>query len=199
MSNGIIQPPVTEPEALSRWEAFTGDLRKRLSALPPGDRYEILLELSAHVADAYQSQGTAAAQAERLGRAIGSLGDPDEFLHLWAEEYRVENRARRGNPAALLRLLALRFGRSAALSAAVIIAGLGLAVCLLVFALGIYAFFTPDAGLWIHDQGSWTLSFEAQAGATQWKPSLFPLAAVLSSAIGYALIVVGIRRAPVDR
>ena len=188
-----IQPPVSEPDALSHWKRFVGDVRKRLSALKPADRDDILLELSAHVHDAYQAEQETVDQARRLQRAIASLGDPDQYVHEWAAEYQLENKAMRGNPGALLRLLAVRFGQSAAVSSVVIIAGLGLAFCLMVFALGVYSVFNADAGLWLNQPNGWTLSFEAQPNADQWRPAVFPVAAILASVLGYVLILLSIR------
>ena len=181
----------TDDAARTQLESFLKSVRHRLSMLPASERTDIEAELKAHVMDSLDGQSQPDSGA--VSSAIARLGELDDFLPELIEDYRVQQRTRTGNPAAIATALARGIGRSTL--DAFVLAGLGVAYLftIVIIALGVYSAFQPDAGLWLNQGGGFTLSFEQQPNATQAFRHLFWLVGTGSGLAVYAVLTLLLR------
>ncbi len=142
------------PRALT---AYMAQLDRVLSPLGVSERQEILQEIRAHLAD------SAAAETgddhQRAEAAIRKLGSPRVVGQAYLSESLLERASHGLRPGLTARGLVTALG-----------GGLSMTVLGLVFAFGYLALtiiaistvgklFVPASGLWVHDDGGWSLSF----------------------------------------
>lgn len=146
-------------------DAYLGELDQVLSPLAESERQEILQEIRAHLTDSAAAE--AGDDAQRAASAIRKLGSARVVGQAYLSESLLE-RASHG----------LRPGLTAMGLATALGGGLGMTALGLVFAFGYLALtiiaiatvgklFVPASGLWLHDTGAWSLSFEAMPNSRE--------------------------------
>ena len=144
--------------ALSALDAYLAELGRVLAPLAEDERREILQEIRAHLTDSAAAEP--GDDAQRAASAIGKLGSARVVGQAYLSDSLLE-RASHG----------LRPGLTAMGLVSALGGGLGMTALGLVFAFGYLALtiiaiatigklFVPASGLWFHDTGGWSLSFQ---------------------------------------
>lgn len=139
-------------------DAYLTELDQALASMGDDERKEIIQEIRAHLADSAAAE--AGDEAQRMAGAIRRLGSARVVGQAYLSEALLE-RASHG----------LRPGLTAKGLIAALGGGLWMTTLGLVFAFGYLALtiiaistigklFIPASGLWFHDDGGWSLSFQ---------------------------------------
>ena len=179
--------PIESEVAQKVWRQFVRELDHKLKPLPSDSREDIRLEIMSHLYESAQNDG-AGTEDMRFLNAIERLGDPDDYLTPLVADIQLFQQAVKGNPAAIGRSLLKYARQSVGFALVTFLFGFAYAFLAMIVILGLSHFFMPDAGLWIHDSGSLTFSFESQPQAEMWMPGLFPWLAIVGSGVGYWLL-----------
>ena len=150
---------------LPAFDDYLARLEKVLAPLGETERREILQEIGAHLADSAAAE--VGDEAQRMVGAIRKLGSARVVGQAYLSESLLE-RASHG----------LRPGLTAMGLATALGGGLGMTALGLVFAFGYLALtiiaiatvgklVVPASGLWLHDTGAWSLSFQTMPGSRE--------------------------------
>ncbi|MBA3070347.1 MAG: hypothetical protein FP825_17960 [Hyphomonas sp.] len=146
-------------------DAYLAQLDLVLAPLGDSERQEILQEIRAHLADSAAAE--AGDDTQRAASAIRKLGSARVVGQAYLSESLLE-RASHG----------LRPGLTAMGLMTALGGGLGMTALGLVFSFGYLALtiiaiatvgklIVPASGLWLHDTGAWSLSFEAMPNSRE--------------------------------
>tara|TARA_R110000764_G_scaffold23864_4_gene57982 strand:+ start:688 stop:1269 length:582 start_codon:yes stop_codon:yes gene_type:complete len=146
-------------------DAYLVELEEVLAPLGDSERREILQEIRAHLIESAAAE--TGAEGQRAASAIRKLGSARVVGQAYLSESLLE-RASHG-----LRPDLTAMGLMTALGG-----GLGMTALGLVFAFGYLALtiiaiatvgklIVPASGLWLHDTGAWSLSFEAMPNSRE--------------------------------
>jgi uncharacterized membrane protein len=179
--------PIKNELAQKIWNHFEKELEHKIKALPELERNDVKLEILSHL---YESSINDEAEKEenRVINAIERLGSPDEYLTPLVSDILIHLKAKNGNPIAIAKSLTKNIQRSLFHTFITIIFGVSYLFCLMLFIMAIAHLFNPEVGVWLHETGGLSLSFEAQKNSTQWLPKWFSLIAFVSSALVYFIL-----------
>ncbi|WP_417489704.1 hypothetical protein [Maricaulis sp.] len=156
------------PEARRLWQDFQRRLDRANRELDAAARADISAEAASHIRDAMEALDEGD-ELTRLQAAISSYGDLPAAPPAWRQ------------PAAVV----LHYGSILALGIA------GIFVLIFLHMTVMEVFNPQGVGLWHYGQGDWSLSYEAQVGATEvlggwFIPAMLTLSAVIAALL-YAL------------
>jgi uncharacterized membrane protein len=123
-----------------------------------------------------------------LINAIQRLGSPDEYLTPLVSDILLNLQTKNGNPLAIVKSLASNVHTSLIQAVASIIFGVLYFFIVMIFIMAIAHLFNPEVGLWLHQTGGVSLSFEAQSNSKQWLPQWFTIIGLAVSISGYLLL-----------
>ena len=179
--------PINSEPAQKLWRHFEQELDHKLKNLPPAERHDITLEILSHLYES-ANHDPAATEENRLINAMERLGSPDEYLTPLVSDILLNLKTKSGNPLAIIKSLAANVQRSLLQTLASIIIGVLYFFIVMIFIMSIMHLFKSEVGLWIHQTGGVSLSFEAQENSTQWLPQWFTVIG-LAFSIGSYLIL----------
>ena len=179
--------PLKTSEAKKIWRALEQNLHRLVKPLSKANQQEIKNEVLSHVYEA-TLQKTNGEESYRLQQSIDSLGDLPVFVKPLVQDLLLDQNLKQGRPAQISQGLLLFAQQSAVFTFAAVLMGLAYLFLVLLLMIGIWSFFEPSAGLWIHQDGTFTLSFEAQKNSTQWLGTQFKWFAIAISILGYFIL-----------
>lgn len=179
--------PIKNPIAQKVWNNFDRELLHKLKPLPEEEKEDIRLEILSHLFDS-ASNDEGESEEIRLINAIERLGEPESYLEPLVHDILLMQKARRGNPLAIIESLLNNAKRGLFHVFLTLIFGVGYFWTITIFLMAILHFFDPGVGIWYYPSGSFSLSFSAQPDATQWQPEWFTIIGVITSVGSYWLL-----------
>lgn len=180
------QFPIKNELAQKMWNHFEKELDHKIKTLPKEDREDVKLEILSHLYDS-SINDEAENEENRLINAIERLGTPDEYLTPLVSDILLNLKAKNGNPLAIAKSLFKNIQTSLTHTLATIVFGVAYLFIIMVFIMSIAHIFNPEVGFWIHDNGGFALSFEAQENSSQWLPEWFTFIGLFTSVVSYLI------------
>jgi hypothetical protein len=177
----------TSPITQKIWHNFEQALINKLKVLPTPERSEIKLEILSHLYDSANSDA-AVKEEERLLNAIQRLGSEEEYLLPLISDILISQKIVKGNPMAILQGLIINGQKGILHLVMTAILGFGYFTSLMIFVMALLHLVNKDVGLWINNDGTYSLSFANQPAAIQWLPDYFSIIGISSSLLVYWLI-----------
>ena len=168
------QFPIKNELAQKIWNHFEKELDHKVKNLPQEERQDVKLEILSHL---YESSINDEAKKEesRLINAIERLGTPEEYLTPLVSDILLNLKTKSGNPLAIAKSLSKNIQKSLIQTLTTIVFGVLYLFIIMIFIMSISHIFNPEVGLWLHQSGGISLSFETQENSTQWLPKWFSL------------------------
>lgn len=168
-------------------DRYLAELSASLDTLPAAQRDDIVREVRSHLLEA-AAASRAVEPATREQEAVDCFGPAHEIARAMAAERLLEDSTTGFKPVATARALAQAMASGTVWTLFGVLFSLGYVLLLLVGAVAIGKLWWPQSGLWIHPDGTWSLSFGAFQGATEvlgpWAPLYVPVLCL----IGWALL-----------
>jgi len=179
--------PIKSESAKKLWQHFEKELDHKIKDLPQTERQDVKLEILSHL---YESTINDPAESEenRLINAIERLGSPDEYLTPLVSDILLNLKTKSGNPLAIAQSLARNVQRSLLQTLASMVFGVLYFFIVMIFIMSVAHLFNPDVGLWLHQSGAVSLSFEAHENSTQWMPQWFTVIGLVVSIGSYMVL-----------
>ncbi len=176
---GPLEENLYDPASKQIWSDYLSTLRKlgRSHASEGWESFEN--DIAEHAAAAFaEFEGE---EVERLRLALAQIGPPDKV----AEAFVME--ASPYTPTAF-EILARRVYEIFS----ILLTSISVVVVLIALSMSVANIFNPDVGVWIHEDGSWSLSFEAHPDSKQLFRHSFILWAVFIAA-AFAVLIFSVR------
>lgn len=186
--------PIKSITAQKVWNNFDQELIHKLKLLPEEEREDIRLEILSHLfestthqqpADSGDENSKVESEEVKLIDAITRLGPPEVYLEPLIKDILLYQKAAQGNPLAILQSLKNTIRKGLFHALATIVLGMGYFWVIMIFIMSVMHIGNPDVGIWYHETGEMSLSFNAQPGATQWQTGWFSIIGIVSSSITY--------------
>lgn len=143
-----------DPAARRRWAEYLGVLRAPKLRVSDSDWEAFENDIAEHAAAAFSdAEGT---ESDRLDLALAQIGAADAV----AAAFIAESTPR--SPTTLSRLITNVFS-----IAGFVLRSVAGVVILIAVSMAAVSLINPDTGLWLHDDGSWSISFESHEGGQQ--------------------------------
>jgi hypothetical protein len=159
-------------------DRYLDALSAALDALPRTQREDVLHEVRSHLLEA-AAASRAADPESREREAVDRFGPAHEIARAMVAERMLEASTVGFRPLATARGLALAMTGGTLWTLFGLLFSLGYVALLFIGAVAIGKLWRPEAGLWLHDDGSWSLSFGGFANATEvlgpWAPLYVPV------------------------
>jgi hypothetical protein len=159
-------------------DAYLQKLAEGLDALPDSERDECLREVRGHLEEA-ASRSTALTPEQRESHAIECFGPAEEIARSLSNEMLIGAASRGFRPVTTARAMLHAMLSGASWTAAGVVLSTAYVALLLFGVVSVSRLWLPEAGLWIHPDGSWSLSFGGFSNAKEllgpWLPLYGPL------------------------
>jgi len=179
--------PIQSKTAQQIWNNFDRELIHKLKLLPEEERTDIRLEILSHLYESTMDGASEETSTEDVSliNAIEKLGSPEEYIEPLIADILIYQKASKGHPVAILQGLKSSAKKGFFHTLATLILGMGYFWVIMIFIMSVMHIINPEIGIWYHDTGAISLSFEAQPNATQWQPEWFSLIGIFVSCLAY--------------
>lgn len=178
---------------MSPIEAYVRQLAKGLDALSGSEREECLREVRAHLEEA-ASQSHAETPEQKEMEAIELFGAADDIARSMSNEILMGTAARGFRPVTTARAMGHAIVSGASWTAIGLVLSTTYVALLLFGVVGVARLWMPEAGLWIHPGGSWSLSFVGFTNARELLGPWLPLYGPLVTLAGWMMLNYLVRR-----
>jgi len=157
----IIENILTDKLSLRIWSRFFEQVNRILRQVPKDQRDEIVLELQGHILESIQHDD-ADSEPDRIMNALDKLGNPEEFLRPLVAEKLLTSGARSLKPSALFCGLYYNMFASARHVLLSLVFAAGYVILAILLFASVMKLFVPEFGLYIHNDGGFTLGTTAE-------------------------------------
>ena len=164
------------------WADYLRKLRKQGRHHNPKDWQSFEDDIAEHAAVSFSEFD--GAEIDRLRSALAQVGSPESVATAFVMEFSPSN------PAPWMRIVQQLTSLGAMLLTSIIVV-----IAITAFGMGVANIFNPDVGIWVHADGSWSLSFEAQSNSMQLFRRWFSLLAIATAVLlSVSVVALGKKR-----
>ncbi len=152
---------------------YVQKLGMELRALPPLTRGEWLRDARTHLEDAAEAS-TGGGRYEQETEAVRNFGAPADVARAMLAESYLEASTEGLRPAAAARGVLYALASDTAWIACGLVVSIAYVALLLLAIASVAKWWLPDAGLWLHDGGGWSLSLHGFSDAREILGAVLP-------------------------